>query len=524
MAHDLDGAEAVLYQLQGLARLGFQRGELPFQVGQRPGFGPEVGGARAIGARGGDQQAVSGGHAGGRRADDGPHADLLRDVIGVQRSAAARAQQHEIAGVAAAFGQVHPRRARHVLGHDVVDAPGNVHGFPVQLPGEGPDGHVRPVPVDAQRAAGEIVGVEVSQQQVGVGDRGRLATQRIAGRARLGARAQGADLEQLQFVLMRDAAPAGADLDQVNRGDADGQAAAFGETFAPRRFETVGDGRRAAFHQGQLGGGAAHVEGQQVRLLVADAVVGGGDRPAGRSGFQQFDRIAARLAQVAESAVGQHHQYAAAQAQRGQLVFQRGEIAIRQRLDVSVGDRGRATLEFADDRRHLGRQRKADIGQGLPDPGVDLLFVPRRCVGMQQADGDGGRTGVGQAVRHGDDRLAIERFELVAMRVEPAWNFAAQVPGHQWRGRSMARSYRSYLRSLPISIASMKPWLHSRPVLAPARLIRALVNSVVACTTRPTSDAAMPHVAINWRTPSMTARDGSSYVVSILRLCSLPPA
>ncbi len=56
--------------------------------------------------------------------------------------------------------------------------------------------------------------------------------------------------------------------------------------------------------------------------------------------------------------------------------------------------------------------------------------------------------------------------------------------GTSGSGLVMARSYSSYFRSRPISSVSAKPAVVMSPVTAPFRSIRALVNSVVACTVR----------------------------------------
>ena len=79
-------------------------------------------------------------------------------------------------------------------------------------------------------------------------------------------------------------AAAGADLDQLHRGDLDRQAGAAQEALLPRRLEAPADQRLAAIDQGQLGGGAAHVEGQHPVEPGVAAEPGAGQRarPPGR--------------------------------------------------------------------------------------------------------------------------------------------------------------------------------------------------------------------------------------------------
>ncbi len=57
---------------------------------------------------------------------------------------------------------------------------------------------------------------------------------------------------------------AGADLDQLDGRDGQRQAPAGGEAPLAARLEAMHDLRLAVLHHGELGGGAAHVEGEQV--------------------------------------------------------------------------------------------------------------------------------------------------------------------------------------------------------------------------------------------------------------------
>ena len=93
----------------------------------------------------------------------------------------------------------------------------------------------------------------------------------------------------------------------------------------------------------------------------------------------------------------------------------------------------------------------------------------------------------------------------------------------RWRGTSasgisMKMSYSSYFRSRPISSTSRKPSVVIRPVFAPLRSISALVNSVVACTTRWMRPASIDCASSSLRIPSTTPRAGSSGVVDSFQM------
>ena len=70
-------------------------------------------------------------------------------------------------------------------------------------------------------AAEEVLGVEASGDQVGVGERGLLAPAAVARRARFGARAPGPDVEAACLVELAIELAARADLDDLDDGDLD---------------------------------------------------------------------------------------------------------------------------------------------------------------------------------------------------------------------------------------------------------------------------------------------------------------
>ena len=86
-------------------------------------------------------------------------------------------------------------------------------------------------------AAGEALGIEAAQRGVGVGDGGFGAAVAVAGGAGRAACRIGADLQAAQRVEAGDRAAAGADLDQLDHGDAHRQAAALHEAVGARHFE-----------------------------------------------------------------------------------------------------------------------------------------------------------------------------------------------------------------------------------------------------------------------------------------------
>ena len=132
--------------------------------------------------------------------------------------------------------------------------------------------------IEFHAPAGEEVGVQVAQHQVGVRAGGFGAPQAVAGRARVGARALRPHAQQAALVDPADGAAARADGDHVQHGPADAQAVDL----------ALGGGEGlAVFDQGDVEAGAAHVAGDAVGEALALGVGKTGHRAAGGAGEQR---------------------------------------------------------------------------------------------------------------------------------------------------------------------------------------------------------------------------------------------
>ena len=165
--------------------------------------------------------------------------------------------------------------ARHVLVHDVVDA----EGGPFERETEWlryPLGNRRfgAGEVEAHCSAEEVVGVQVAEDEVGVAERRLRSPLRVAGGARGGSGALRTDPDGSPGIRLRDAATPRADLDHVDDRGAHRQPAPRLELVRSRDLERVDLHRRALTHQRPFGGGASHVEGEQVRQGEGAAVDG----------------------------------------------------------------------------------------------------------------------------------------------------------------------------------------------------------------------------------------------------------
>ena len=164
----------------------------------------------------------------------------------------------------------------------------------------------------------------------------------------------------------RDGAAARADLHHLDHGDAQRQPAALEEAMRARHLEGPRRLRLGVVDQADLGGGAAHVEGEHAVEPALPRHVAGEDGAAHRPGFDEADGEADRRPDIGDAAARQHDVERADEACVPQVRLQLAQVARHDRLDVGVGAGGGEALVFAHLRRHLGRQRDRELGQRFP--------------------------------------------------------------------------------------------------------------------------------------------------------------
>ena len=116
--------------------------------------------------------------------------------------------ERRLPGIAATLRHVHAHRPRHGFVDDVVHGPRRLQHRLSTRPGEVlRDAVARRGFVEAHRAAREVVGVEVAEQQVGIGHRRPGAAAAVADRPGVGAGTLRSDLDESHGVDAGDAAP-----------------------------------------------------------------------------------------------------------------------------------------------------------------------------------------------------------------------------------------------------------------------------------------------------------------------------
>ena len=309
--------------------------------------------------------------------DDREAAEQLPQLVGVQRPGAAVGDQGEVSGVVALLDGDQPESAEHVLVDDVDHASGRFVQGESHGGGERRQHRLGGIEIERHLAAGERRR-QVAENGVGVGHGGLDAATAVAGRSRFGAGALGPHPQCLRIVRdLRDRPPARADAPNVDCRRADGKETDLG---------FPGNLRRPVDDDADVGGGTAHVEGQEVRSsdLLRDPA-GAGDAARG-PGEDHVNGLPDGGVRRHPAAVGAQHVDSRLGIGLPDSRLQIDEIAPDAGLDVGVHDRDHRPFILAELRQQVGGQRNRQLGNDLCADFADPELVIRIGVGVEQAD------------------------------------------------------------------------------------------------------------------------------------------
>ena len=265
--------------------------------------------------------------------------------------------------------------------------------------------------VDAQK----LVGIESAQDQVGVGDGGLGAAAAVTDRTGPRARALRPDPQHARRIDRGDGAAARADRVHVDHRHMD--------RHGIFEFELARDLRHGVLDQPDIGGGAAHVVGNQVGMARGAAGIGRRHHARGRAGHHRVDRRLGDQLRRDGAAIALHHQQVAIVALGLQLRAQPRQVAVEDGLDRGVHRRRHAALVLAILRQDDVTRR--DIGVG-PEPAHDLGGAPlvrRVDVAVQEMDDDrlaACRQKLARGVGH---RGLVERGQHLAVGIHALGHF-----------------------------------------------------------------------------------------------------
>ena len=163
--------------------------------------------------------------------------------------------------------------------------------------------------VDGEPTSEQVGAAQASEHHVRVGDRRAVAAEPVARGARLRPRACRADPERSARIDPGDAAAARAHLREIDDRQADGVAGAVqpAPDVALAAHLVLGGGLDAAvLDEARLGGGAAHVEGDEVRAADLVSQPLRRDDPGRGSRLDRGGGHPERLGHVQDSAVRAH--------------------------------------------------------------------------------------------------------------------------------------------------------------------------------------------------------------------------
>ena len=171
----------------------------------------------------------------------------------MQPTGTAERDQHMLARVGAPPDRNRSQGLCHMFVRDCDHVHCRAHPRRPHRIGEGIDHGVSGGDIQTHLAAQECIGLQTTEHQVGVGDRGPGSAPSITGRPRFGACRLRADLQHAAGIDPCDRAAAGADGVHVNHRHRNREAPDM----------PLGGQAWLAVDQGNIGRGTPHIEGQQ---------------------------------------------------------------------------------------------------------------------------------------------------------------------------------------------------------------------------------------------------------------------
>ncbi len=346
------------------------------------------------------QQAERRGVARVRRHEHLADAEDLGDAGGVERAGASEGDEREVARIDALLDRDHAERVHHVVVGELHDGVGGLLDRPPERLGHLLERGARAAHVEHDVAAGEVLRVEPSEQQVRVGQRRPLSAHRVARGAGARAGALGADAQQSARVDPRDRSAAGADRADVDHRGADRDAELELEALRSLELPVV--------HQRDVARRAADVDRHDLLDARERREVGTAEHAAHRPRDQVVDRLLGRGPDVDDAPVGLHHQQLRRRAGALEPGAQVLHVAGEHRLQVRVRDRGVAAVVLAPARIDLMGERDGQLRDGAAQAVGQLELMGRVQVGEEERHRDGRDALVAQ-VR--DDPLHVVRVQ-----------------------------------------------------------------------------------------------------------------
>ena len=231
-----------------------------------------------------------------------------------------------------------------------------------------------------------------------------------------------------------------------------------------------------------LGGGAAHVEGQDVVEPEDVAEMGGDDDSRGRSGLDHEHGLGAGGLEGQDATARLHDEELALESGIAQALFDSGEIPFDDGPHPRVDEGGAGPEVLAELRSDLRGERDHRFGEHLVHDLARPVLVRGIQVGVEIADRNRFHALVLQLPGGGRNRLLVERRHHLPRRVQPLRNAEAEVPRREGAGL-LEQKVVERRPDLTLDLQHVpEPSVVMNPVGASFPSMIALVATVVPCT------------------------------------------
>ena len=197
-----------------------------------------------------------------------------------------------------------------------------------------------------------------------------------------------------------------------------------------------GGARDDAGAEGDVGAGAAHVEGDDARAVLFVGELGqskGADHAAGGAAEDEAGGFAGGLSGPDGAAVGLHD----ADGKVDQLGCEALEVASHERKEVGVDDGGGGALILPVLGEDVAAEGDGELGEGTAQDIGGQLFMAGIAETVEEADGEALRCGRGQLLGGACEGGLVEGGQYIAIFIQPFDGFEAQVGGCQGIGADL---------------------------------------------------------------------------------------
>ncbi len=268
-----------------------------------------------------------------------PHAQRLGQRADMQATRAAERGQHEFARIDTALHRDHPQCLRHVFVGNRDHARRGLGFTDIHLLRQRSGHAPRRGHIQRHAAAQEGIRLQAPQHQVGVGHRGLVPAQPVTRRAGPGTGRLRPDLQQ----------PAAVDPGNGTTARPDGVHVDHRHGHRPGADVALGGQADLAVDQRHVGGGAAHIKGEQAHVADLPPDEARAHQAAGGTGQQQVYGLAPGQVGAHRSAGALHD----GDRRRRQSTGQAVEVTCHARPHPGIQPGGNAALVLPVFRQHL---------------------------------------------------------------------------------------------------------------------------------------------------------------------------